>query len=91
MVVMKFGGTSVGSRDRLKGMATLVRAHQGPLVVVVSAMGGTTDSLLDAGAAAANYVEMVSAVRHADKWVATLRCVDSGEEFTTTASTIATG
>ena len=35
-----------------------------------------------------NYVEMVSATRSDDKWTATLRCVDTGEEFTTTASTI---
>ena len=45
-------------------------------------------SAIEAGATAANYVEMVSATRSDDKWTATLRCVDTGEEFTTTASTI---
>lgn len=45
-------------------------------------------SAVEAGAAAANYVEMVSAKRVGDKWVATLRCTDTGEEFTTTAATI---
>ena len=45
-------------------------------------------SAIEAGAAAANYVELVSAERQGDKWLATLRDVDSGEEFTTAASTI---
>ncbi|MFT6763045.1 MAG: glycerol-3-phosphate dehydrogenase [Candidatus Aldehydirespiratoraceae bacterium] len=43
---------------------------------------------IEAGAAAANYVELVSATRHGDRWVAQLRDVDSGEEFQTTARTI---
>jgi glycerol-3-phosphate dehydrogenase len=45
-------------------------------------------SAIEAGATAANYVEMVSAERIGNKWVATLRCTDTGEEFTTTAATI---
>jgi glycerol-3-phosphate dehydrogenase len=45
-------------------------------------------SAIEAGAAAANYVELVSAERAGDRWLAHLRDVDSGEEFTTTASTI---
>ena len=43
---------------------------------------------IEAGAAAANYVELVSARRADDRWVATLRDVDTGEEFTTTATSI---
>lgn len=47
--VMKFGGTSVGDLDRIKKVAA--RVHQavddgGKVVVVVSAMGRTTDRLL---------------------------------------------
>ncbi|MDO8364368.1 MAG: FAD-dependent oxidoreductase [Actinomycetota bacterium] len=42
-------------------------------------------SALEAGATAANYVELVSAERKNNRWVAQLRDVDSGEEFTTTA------
>ncbi len=49
---MKFGGTSVGSRDKLERMAALVAEIPGPKVVVVSAMGKTTDDLLAAGEAA---------------------------------------
>jgi len=43
---------------------------------------------IEAGAAAANYVELASAERVDDRWVATLRDVDRGEEFTVTATTI---
>lgn len=43
---------------------------------------------IEAGAAAANYVELVSAERVEGRWSATLRDVETGEEFTTTATTI---
>jgi len=49
LVVMKFGGTSVGDTDKLKRVAErLVAAHeQGTKVVaVLSAMGSTTDELI---------------------------------------------
>lgn len=49
MIVMKFGGTSLGSRERLEHMASLVAGDPRPKVVVVSAMGKTTDHLLAAG------------------------------------------
>ncbi len=45
-------------------------------------------SAIVAGAAVANYVELVSAERDGDQWKARLRDVDTGEEFTTTARTI---
>lgn len=45
-------------------------------------------SAIEAGAAAANYVELVSAERRADRWVARLRDVDTGREFTTSARVI---
>lgn len=47
MLVMKFGGTSVGTGERIAGVAELVasRLSEGPFVVV-SAMGGVTDALL---------------------------------------------
>ncbi len=48
MIVMKFGGTSVGSAERFRNVAKLVGGylHHKP-VVVVSAMSGTTDWLLN--------------------------------------------
>jgi aspartokinase/homoserine dehydrogenase 1 len=54
-LVMKFGGTSVGSPDALRGMAEIVRNNRkawARAVVVVSAMGGVTDLLLNGTAAA---------------------------------------
>lgn len=50
-IVMKFGGTSVGSAERIAGAAEIVRAqvNQGSQVVVVlSAMSGVTNTLLAA-------------------------------------------
>lgn len=52
MIVMKFGGTSVGSAERIAHVGTLVAGVEGPRAVVVSAMGGTTDQLLEAAALA---------------------------------------
>jgi aspartate kinase len=48
MLVQKFGGTSVKSVARIKNVAGIIErsAREGPLVVVVSAMGDTTDYLL---------------------------------------------
>lgn len=47
MIVMKFGGTSVGSPERIRGLAARVREALGrrPLVVV-SAFAGVTDELV---------------------------------------------
>ena len=54
MVVMKFGGTSVKDPDAIRRLAGIVVREQGisgAPVVVVSAMSGITDQLLDAVAA----------------------------------------
>jgi glycerol-3-phosphate dehydrogenase len=45
-------------------------------------------SAIEAGAAAANYVELVGAQRVGDRWLARLRDTDNGHEFTTSARTI---
>ena len=47
MKVMKFGGTSVGSPERMKGVASLVRESGEPTFIVLSAMSGTTNSLVE--------------------------------------------
>lgn len=44
---MKFGGTSVGSADRIKNVAKLITASNEPTFVVLSAMSGTTNSLIE--------------------------------------------
>lgn len=46
MKVLKFGGTSVGTPDRIKHVAGLIR-RDGRNVVVLSAMSGTTNSLVE--------------------------------------------
>ncbi|MBR5656661.1 MAG: aspartate kinase [Prevotella sp.] len=47
MKVMKFGGTSVGSPERMKSVATLITDSGEPTFVVLSAMSGTTNSLVE--------------------------------------------
>ena len=46
MKVMKFGGTSVGSAERMKGVAALINDGEDK-IVVLSAMSGTTNSLVE--------------------------------------------
>ena len=46
MNVLKFGGTSVGSAQRIQEVAKLISDDQ-PKIVVLSAMSGTTNTLVD--------------------------------------------
>lgn len=46
MIVLKFGGTSVGSAQRIRSVAHLVSQVPGRKIVVLSAMSGTTDALV---------------------------------------------
>ncbi|GAB3831437.1 aspartate kinase [Pontibacter rugosus] len=45
MKILKFGGTSVGSAERMKAVASLIQRDE-PIIVVLSAMSGTTNSLV---------------------------------------------
>lgn len=47
MKVMKFGGTSVGSPERMQSVAKLITKSGEPTFVVLSAMSGTTNSLVE--------------------------------------------
>ncbi len=47
MKVMKFGGTSVGSPGRMKDVASLITRSGEQVLVVLSAMSGTTNSLIE--------------------------------------------
>ena len=47
MKVLKFGGTSVGSAQRIKNVANLILADGQQKIVVLSAMSGTTNTLLE--------------------------------------------
>jgi aspartate kinase len=69
MIVMKFGGTSVGSAERIKAVAEIVAMQKGKKpVVVVSAVGGVTDMLISAAKKALSGVVDASSIeeKHAD-------------------------
>ena len=51
MKVQKFGGTSVGSPQRIRDVASLITSSPGKNIIVLSAMSGTTNSLLEISAA----------------------------------------
>ena len=48
MKVLKFGGTAVGSADRMREVANIV-VNDEPKIIVLSAMSGTTNSLVEIG------------------------------------------
>lgn len=55
MKVMKFGGTSVGKPERMFQVAELITADDEPKIVVLSALSGTTNSLVQIGDKLAAY------------------------------------
>ncbi|MGQ0561197.1 MAG: amino acid kinase family protein [Gemmatimonadota bacterium] len=76
LLVIKFGGTSMANGERIRRAALRVRAHYRAgrqVVVVVSAMGHTTDRLLRTFAGSAH--DSVGAGRELDRALAT------GEDF----------
>ncbi len=50
MLILKFGGTSVGSAERIKNLAELTKSQESK-IVVLSAMSGTTNALVEISAA----------------------------------------
>ncbi|HET7215413.1 MAG TPA: aspartate kinase [Terriglobia bacterium] len=59
LIVMKFGGTSVGSPERMQGVSDILREHtkHADVVAVVSAMGGATNMLIRAATQASEGME----------------------------------
>jgi aspartate kinase len=49
MKIMKFGGTSVGRPERMKHIAAMVAKETEPVIVVLSALSGTTNALVEIG------------------------------------------
>ena len=47
MLVQKFGGTSVGKPERMQHIARLIDESEKPTIVVLSAVAGTTNALVD--------------------------------------------
>ncbi len=55
MVVMKFGGSSLGDAEKIKNVCNIVKSRLDKKpVVVVSAVQGITDKLIEAAEKAAN-------------------------------------
>ncbi len=71
MKVLKFGGSSVGSAETIEKVIEIIRGSR-PCAVVLSAMQGITDSLIEAGRTAERgddgYIEILSNIsqRHID-------------------------
>lgn len=65
MKVLKFGGTSVGSADNIKRVEAILASQTEPIIVVVSALSGTTDLLENLANAAleANYLPILKELR----------------------------
>lgn len=53
MIIQKFGGTSVGTAERMKSVARLINDKK-EKIVVLSALSGTTNSLVETGQALYN-------------------------------------
>lgn len=49
MKIMKFGGTSVGKPERMHAVADLITGEKEPCMVVLSALSGTTNALVEIG------------------------------------------
>lgn len=49
MIVYKFGGTSVGAPERMHKVAALITKTDEPKIVVLSAVSGTTNTLVEIG------------------------------------------
>jgi len=49
MKVMKFGGTSVGKPERMKHIAEMITKEAEPSIIVLSALSGTTNALVEIG------------------------------------------
>ena len=49
MKVLKFGGTSVGSAERMRHVANLITKEGGLKIIVLSAVSGTTNKLVEIG------------------------------------------
>lgn len=68
MKVLKFGGSSVGSAETIEKVTAIIReaAEGGECAVILSAMQGTTDALIEAGRSAERgddgYLEILSRI-----------------------------
>ena len=86
MIVIKFGGTSVATAQRIEGLASIVndlkRKHK-KVGVVVSAFGGVTDELIRMSRLAAKqdseYISVFREIR--ERHVKTVFSVDMAKSY----------
>ena len=97
MHVLKFGGTSVGSVESIRQVIRIVDAHrkqETPIVVVLSAMSGVTNQLIEIGQMATNgqidYMELVRRIedRHFNVVKAIFPVKEQGRVFAAVRGTI---
>ena len=70
MKILKFGGTSVGSVEALKALKAVIKSNldqKEQIIVVVSAMGGVTNQLLEMAENAVERVDFTSALSEMEK------------------------
>lgn len=66
MKILKFGGTSVGSEENVRKIRNIVQGQNTDIIIVVSALGGITDQLVNAATAAAagkEFTEELTTIR----------------------------
>ena len=86
MIVMKFGGTSVESASAIERVAGIVRGRlDRKPVVVVSAMGKTTNNLLDIAARRCQWQRAIKR-SHCCSTCAIFTCASPGMERTVDAA-----
>lgn len=86
MKILKFGGTSVATSENIKKVIAIAHSssNEAPIAVVVSALGGTTDTLLQAGLKAeqkdSSYLEAIVSLE--ERHIKTVKelIVDSHQE-----------
>lgn len=92
MIVLKFGGTSVGNAERVREAAAIAALQPTPRLVVVSAASGVTNLLLEAGRAAARGAreragDAVAAIHH--RHAALVDAIPDGPERTDVRAAVA--
>ena len=74
MKVLKFGGSSVGSPERLKGVKKIIESQSSPCIVVVSAFQGVTDGL--------KHLCEYASVRNDEYLILTEKLIQQHKDFT---------
>ena len=91
MKIMKFGGTSVGKPQRMHEVTSLITKDNEAKIVVLSALSGTTNSLVEIGNCLSN-ADKLKAKENIDKLEAHyrsfVRALLSNEEYVSKADTI---